>query len=451
MANNKANKDYKELAAKLVKQCIAKGADAAEVYIEKERNLGIRVLNGETESIQESASQGIGFRVFVKGKVAFSHSNDFSETSLENAINSAVTFAGNTTADKHNILPDDKGVSDVKGLYDPDLSGISIEKKLDMALKLEKLAMKDDRITKSAGSRFSEGESDVFLANSHGLKKSYKSSFCSMGVQVVAEKDEQKSSGSDYCTRRHFSQLKSVEEIAAEAAKNAYEMLDPKMIKTQKAPVIFHPDVARSILGGILGAIDGERVLQGASFLANKLNQKFASELVTLIDDGTLESGINSAPFDGEGVPVQKRLVVEKGVLKGYMYNTIIASRAGVKSTGNASRRGFNSLPGIGSHNFYMAAGTLSPEEIIKNTKKGLLVKGVTGYGINPVNGNFSGGATGFWIEDGKIQFPVKGITIAGTADEILNAIDMVGTDLDLNKGFTAPSFRVKELQIGGE
>ena len=150
-------------------------------------------------------------------------------------------------------------------------------------------------------------------------------------------------------------------------------------------------------------------------------------------------------------MPVQKRTIIDKGTLKGFIYNTIVAKRAGVKSTGNASRGGFTGLPGISAHNFYMAAGRHSPIEIVKATKNGLLLKGVTGYGINPVNGNFSGGASGFWVKNGKITFPVKGLTIAGTALEMLNNIDMVGNDLDLNRSFTAPTFRIRLLQIGGK
>ena len=245
--------------------------------------------------------------------------------------------------------------------------------------------------------------------------------------------------------------LKPAEEVAAKAARDAYEMLDPRPVKTQKAAVIFHTDVGYARLGGILGAVNGERVLQGASFLGKMMGRKIGSELVTLVDDGTLEKGVASEPFDGEGVSTQKRLIVEKGLLKGFMYNTIVAKRAGVRSTGNASRGGFTSLPGIGPHQFYLAAGHAKPDDIIKATKIGLLVKEVTGYGINPVNGNFSGGASGFWVEDGRIAFPVKGLTIAGTADEMLNGIEMVADDLDLSKRMAAPTFRIKLLQIGGE
>ncbi len=443
--------DYKGLAEYLVKKCLKRGADGAEVYIEVRRNLSIVVRNGEIETVQEAASHGVGFRVFVKGRMAFSCCNDLSGKALDNTIIKAVEFAKNTTPDENNVLPDEKGATKVEGLYDPRIKSVSMDQKIELTKKVEEIAMKDSRITKSAGARYSEGEEEIFLANSNGLLKNYRATRCSFGVSVVAEKGEQKSSGSEFCSRRFFADLESPEKIGKEAAKKAYEMLDARMVKTQRAAVIFDPDVARALLSGILGAINGERVLQGASFLAKKLGKKIGSELLTIIDDGTKQKGLASAPFDGEGVPTRKRFIIEKGILKGFMYNTIVAKRAGVKSTGNATRRGYTSLPGIGPHNFYMEAGESTPEEIIKATKKGLFLKSVTGYGINPVNGNFSGGASGFWIEDGKLAFPVKGLTIASTAYKMLNEIDMVGNDLDLNQSFTTPTFRIKIMQICGE
>jgi len=443
--------DYKSLTEQLVKKCLEKGADQAEIYLETERNMRIQVRNQEIETVQQASSHGVGFRIFVEGRMAFASCNELSDDALDKAIDSAIGFAKNTTPDENNVLPDDKGITDIKGLYDPQISQIPMDQKIGLAKNVEKLAMADSRITKSAGARYAEGEGEIFLANSNGFVKTYKRSSCSFGVSVVAEKEDQKSSGSEFCSRRYFNDFQPVEKVAEKAAKDAYDMLDPRMVKTQKAAVIFDPDVARAILGGILAAVNGERVLQGASFLADKMDQKIASELVTLIDDGTRAKGLGSQPFDGEGVPTQKRTIIEKGVLKGFMYNTIVAKRAGVKSTGNASRRGFTSLPGIGAHNFYMEAGESTPEEIIKATKTGLYLKGVTGYGIIPVNGNFSGGASGFWIGDGKIAFPVKGLTIAGTAFQMLMDIDMVANDLDLNRSFTGPTFRIKSLQIGGE
>jgi len=443
--------DYKGLAEQLVETCRKKGADSAEVIILSGRELSVEVREGSIETIQEAASHGIGFRIFTKGKMAFASCNDFSEAATSGAIDSALRFAQHATADENNRLPDDKSTTAVEGLHDPRIAQVSMEAKIELARKLEQLAMKDSRITKSAGASYSEEEAEITLANSNGLLKAYRVSACSAGVSVVAEKGEQKSSGGDYCTRRFFADLKAPEEIAAKAARDAYELLDPMKIRTQRAAVIFDPDAAGALLGGIVAAVNGERVLQGASFLGARLDQKIAAPLLTIIDDGTRAKGMASRPFDGEGVATQKRIIIDQGVLKGFMYNTITALRAGVKSTGNASRAGFTSVPGIGPHNFYVAAGTSARRDIIAATKRGLLLTEVTGYGINPVNGNFSGGAAGFWIEDGKIVHPVKGLTVAATADEMLNGIDMAGNDLDLNRSMTAPTFRIREMQIGGE
>ena len=443
--------DIKGLAGQLVKRCVKKGADAAEVYIETGRNLSLDVRKGDIETVQEAASAGAGIRIFVKGRMAFASSNDLGEKALEDAAGRAIEFARVTTADPNNVLPDDPGVTEVAGLHDPGIALVPMEDKIELAKRLEKLAMKDPRITKSDGASYREWEGEVVIANSNGLLKGYRSTGCGCGVSVVAEKGEQKSSGGDSCSRRFYGDLKPAEEVAGKAAREAYEMLDPRPVKTQRAPVIFHADVSRALLGGIMAAIDGERVLQGASFLGKKLGQKIGSELMTIFDDGTRAKGLASAPFDGEGVPTGKRIIVDRGVLKGFLYNTAVAKRAGVESTGNASRGGFDSLPGIGPHNFTMAAGPAKLEDIVAATKTGLLVKGVTGYGINPVNGNFSGGASGFWIENGKIAFPVRGLTIAGTAEEILDGLDLVADDLDMNLSMAAPTLRIRSLQIGGE
>jgi len=443
---------HEELAEQLVKTCLKKGADAAEVYIQDSRNLRISVRNGEIETIQESAGAGAGFRVFVKGKMAFSSSNDLRPESLDGAVLRAVEFAGITTADPNNALPGDRGTTPVGGLHDPGISAVPMEDKIVLAIKTEKLAMSSDpRITKSGGASYGEGESDVFLANSNGLLKGYKTSTCAFGVSVVAEKGEQKAQGYESCSRRFFSDLKPAEDVAAKAARDAFEMLDPRQVRTQKAAVIIAPDAARSLLGGILAAVDGERVLQGASFLGKKAGLRIGSELITLIDDGTLEKGPASAPFDAEGVPTQKRVIVDKGILRGFLYNTSAARRAGAQSTGNASRSDFSSLPGIGPHNFFLQAGNVDPADIIHATKTGFLVREITGYGINPVNGDFSGGASGLWIEEGRIAFPVKGLTIAGAGAEMLEGIDMVGNDLDSSRQITAPTFRIRMMQIGGE
>ena len=442
--------NYKELTKKLVNRCLKLGADDAEVYIQVSRNLSVNVLNGEIETIEEASSHGVGFRLFVDGKMGFSHCNDFTNNSFDETIRKALAFARLTTVDPNNILTSDNEISEVSNLFDAEIASVSMEEKIKRATQLETLAMKDPRITKSSGSGFGESEREIFIANSNGINKSYKSSSCSLGVSVVAEKGDQKNSGGEYCSRRFISDLLSPEEIAVAAARKAWEMLDPRMVKTQKAMVIFDPDVARSLFGGVISALNGESVMQGASFLKDMMEKSFASQFLTIIDDGTKSKGMGSAPFDGEGVPTQRRVLIEKGVLKSFIHNTSSARRAGTVSTGNASRGAFSQLPGIGTHNLCLEAGKSARNEIIANTPRGLLLKGVTGYGINAVNGNFSGGASGFWIEGGEIAYPVKGLTIAGSADSILNGIDMMGNDIDQNLSFVAPTFRVAEMQIGG-
>jgi PmbA protein len=442
--------NYHDLAGRLVSRGRSLGASEIEVYIQNSRNLSIRVRNSDIETIQEAAAGGVGFRVLVDGSMGFSHCNDFNDKSLTETLERALAFAKLTTPDEHNVMPDEIQHTVVEGLYDPSISEVSMDKKIAMALEIESLAMDDDRITHSSGASFGEGESEVIIANSRGLLKSYRTSACSVGISVVAEKGEQRHTGGEYCSRRYFGDIEPLDKIASKAAQKAWEMLDPRMVPTQRASVIFDPAVARSLLGGIIAAINGERVLQGASFLKDMMDERFASSLLTIVDDGTRPRGMNSKPFDGEGVPVGKRTLVEEGVLRSFLYNTHVARRAGTNSTGNASRGGFTSLPGIGIHNLYLTAGRNTPEEIISNTNRGLLLKGVTGYGINPVNGNYSGGANGFWIENGQIIHPVQGLTIAGSASDILKNIDMKGNDLDLSRSLSAPTFRISEMQIGG-
>lgn len=445
------NMNYTDLTEKLVRKCLTLGADAAEVYLETSRNMSVNVLNREIETIEEASSQGAGFRIFTGGKMGFSHCNDFSDRSLEDTISRAVAFAKLTTPDENNVLPDHKGITAVADLYDPAIQGVPMDKKIKMALELESLAMNAPGITKSSGAGYSEGEAEVFIGNSNGIIKSYKSSGCSLGVSVVAEKGEQKNTGDEYCSRVFFSDLLSLDLIAATASAKAVELLDPVMIGTQRAAVIFDPEVVRSLFGGVISALNGERILQGASFLKDFLNRQFASSLITIVDDPTLARSTGSAPFDGEGVPTRKLVLVENGIVKNFIYNSKAAKRAGTQSTGSASRGGFTSLPGIGTHKTYIQPGNSTPQEIIKGTKKGLLLKEVTGYGVDPVSGNFSGGASGLWIENGETAHPVKGVTIAGKASDIFNAIDMTGNDTDMNRPFAAPTIRVAEMMIGGK
>jgi PmbA protein len=440
--------NYIDLTNKLVQKCLDRGAGSAEVYLENSRQLSIRVQDGEIETIEEASSAGAGFRVIVDGKIGFSHCNDLTDKSLDETLGRAIEFARLTSPDENNVLPVDPTLATVKDLYDPEIPKTPMEEKIAMAIELEALAKAQPGITKSSGASYGENETEIFIANSNGISKTSKSSGCFLGVDILAEKGEQKSPGFEGCTRVFIADLKPIKELAESAAKKAVELLDPVQVPTQKAAVIFDREAAGSLLGGVIEALSGDQVNQGASFLKDSMDKPFASDLLTIIDDGTLARKIASAPF--EGTTTQRTVLVEKGLVRNFIYNTTSAKRAGKKSTGHAARRGYSSLPGISTYNIIVEPGTDTPEQIIAGTTKGLLVKEVTGYGIDPVTGNFSGGATGLWIENGKIVHPVSGLTIAGSAEEILWGIDKMGNDIDREQSFACPSFRIREMQIGG-
>jgi len=266
--------DYRALAEQVIKDCLNRGAEQAEVYLEDNRQLNLEVRNGQVESIQEAQSYGLGIRVVAGKRLGFAFVNDLKTESLKKTVDRALQLARAVSPDENNQLPVEAGETEVKGLYDPQLQTVPLERKLSLIKEVEGLALKKPGITRSAGASYGESESLILIASSSGWVKSYKSTGCGYGLGVIAEKGEQKSSGYESCSRRYFSDLKPAEEVASNAARKAVEMLDPRPIKTQRAAVILDPEVAYAILGGIIQAINGERVLQGASFLGKKMGQK---------------------------------------------------------------------------------------------------------------------------------------------------------------------------------
>ena len=443
--------DYQEIVNYLIKQFQKKGATAAEAFLEEGRTLQIRVRDGDIESMQQATAKGVGLRVFSQGKMAFVDSSNLTPETLDSLVEKGVALSQQTSYDKYNILPKPGPKIASIPIYDSSISKIPLEDKVNLAKKVEKLALEYHKLLKkSGGSSYFDGESTVYIANSEGISVNYKESYCSFGVEVIAEDKEIMQPGWNSSSARFFSELKSPEEVAGKAGELAVSLWNGKPVKSQTAPVVFDRRAGGTFLYGILSAINGERVYQKASFLQDMINKPIASELITIIDDGTLPKGLNSRPVDGEGVVTSRKLIVDKGVLKGYLYNTYSAAKSGTTSTGNATRGGYSSLPGIGPHNFFMLAGETNPDDMVKEIKEGLYVLGTQGGGANPVNGNFSTGAIGLWISEGKKTTPVANITLAGNMFDILKGIDAVGNDLELDRSIACPTFRVKQLTIGG-
>ena len=248
---------------------------------------------------------------------------------------------------------------------------------------------------------------------------------------------------------RSYSGLEKPADIGRIAAERAVRRLGAVKVETQKVPVVFEPRTSRSLLGNIFEAVHGESIYRHSSFLTGKLGQKVASENLTVIDDGTIPGLFGTSPFDDEGVPTRRTVVIEKGVLKSYLTNTYTARKLGMKTTGNAAR-GITGNAGIGHGNLYMEKGEKSPEEILKGIPNGFYVTELMGFGINIVTGDYSRGATGLWIRNGELAFPVSEVTIAGNLVNMLQDLEFIGSDLEFRGSTAAPTLCIREMTVGG-
>jgi PmbA protein len=253
-----------------------------------------------------------------------------------------------------------------------------------------------------------------------------------------------------YSSARSVTRLESPESIGAEAARRALRRLGARSVATQQVPIIFSAEVARSIVGHIFEAANGSSIYHQSSFFSGKLGEQVADSLVTVIDDGTLAGGFGTAPFDGEGLPTRRTVIVERGILRNYLLNTYTARKLGMTSTGNASR-GLAGAPGIGAGNLFLEAGTAAPESLLAGIPAGLYVTELIGQGVNMVTGDYSRGASGLWIQNGVLTYPVEGITIAGNLTDMLRNISAIGNDLVFRGSVASPTLRIDGMTIAGK
>jgi PmbA protein len=253
-----------------------------------------------------------------------------------------------------------------------------------------------------------------------------------------------------FSSARTLGKLASPESIGAEAARRTLRRLNARRVATQRVPIVFAPEIARSLVGNIFEAANGDSVYRGASFWANQLGQQVASSNVTVIDDGTIPGLFGTAPFDGEGLPTRRTVIVENGVLKNYLLNTYTGRKLSMQSTGNASR-GLAGTPGIGAGNLFLENGSVSPEQLLADVKVGFYVTELMGFGVNMVTGDYSRGAAGLWIENGELTFAVEEITIAGNLKEMLNNVSAIANDLEFRGAVASPTLRIDGMTIAGE
>jgi len=437
-----------ELAESLVAFGKAKGADEMEISILDGYEFSADVRLGKIENLVEAGSRSLGLRVIKDKKTAYASSSDLSTETLQRLVTNAIQRASLASFDEYSGLPPlSTGIIDVSSLklFDPTIAELDSEKKINLALETEKIALEDKRITNSHGASFETREVKIILANSNGFVHEYDQTFCSLSVGLQAGETDSRVEDGWFSAKRHFSQLERPEEIARKAVERTVRQLNARKIKSQNVPVVFEPMMTSWLLGFLFACISGISIYQKISFLADKLGEKIANEKLTVFDDGLMPGMLGTRPFDGEGVRCQKTLVVDKGILKNYLCNTYAARKLNLQSTGNSDGGG------ISPNNFYLVPGENPPEKIIASLDNGLLLIKTIGYGLNPVTGDISRGAFGLWVENGEIVYPVSEITISGNLGEILNSIEMVGNDLDFRVPVTGPTIKVAEMTVAGQ
>ena len=433
-----------QLAEELVGFGKKNGASQVEVSINQGTNFSVDILQGEIEKLTEAVSKGLGLRIFVEGKVARASSSDFSKDTLQKLVTNAILRAKLSSADPLAGLPEKEPLTvDVTALkiYDPAILEMAPEKKIAAAKETEAICLADHRVKKTFGSTFSTYIGERYLSNSNGFSGSFKRTSCSCGVSLQAGEESNLFDEGWYDSSVNLEGLESAETIAKKAIHRVTRLIGGKKVESQNVPVVFEPPMTAEILGFFSTCVGGNNVYLKQSFLAGKIGEKIGNELVTIIDDGLKAGAPGTEPFDGEGVPLRRTVVMENGILRNYLLDTYAARKLSMKSTGNSG----------GPNNLYLSAGSSTPEQIIKSVDKGLFLTGTIGFGQVPTTGDISRGAFGIWIEKGELTYPVAEITISGNLAQLLQGIQMVGNDLQFKDSITGPTIKVAEMTVGGK
>jgi PmbA protein len=449
--------DLKQIAADLVREAVHRGATAAEAVVREGDEFSALVRMGQVETLKESGSKAAGLRVFFGKRAASTHTTDFSRNGLEQVLSSALTLARVTSEDSFAGLPGPAELGSLAGdlqLYFEDVYSLSGAERIEYARRTERAALDaDPRITNSDGGSFDAATGRKVLANSLGFVGEYRRSYCSVSAMPIASPSDGSSAMQrDYwfSVARSLQKLESPEAVGKIATQRTVRRLGARKVPTARVPIIFDPLTATSLLGELLDAVNGDAIYRSASFLAGKLGEKVFGDGITIVDDGTLAGGFGTTPFDAEGVPSRRTAVVEKGVLASYLLNTYAARKLGLKTTGNAAR-GLAGTPGIGPGNFFLQPGARPANEIIHDVKDGLYVTEFLGFGVNLVTGDFSRGASGLWIRNGELAFPVEEITVAGNLREMFSNVAEIGNDLEFRGSVAGPTLRIEGMTVAGE
>ncbi|HWY61631.1 MAG TPA: TldD/PmbA family protein [Rhizomicrobium sp.] len=425
------------------------GADAADALFVENVSASVSYRLGKLEDVERSESADLGLRVFLGNRVAFVSSTDFSKDALSGLPERAIAMARLAPEDKYaGLAPQDRLAKDIPALDLEDSEEPAPEVLVERARAAEDAGMAVKGVTNSEGGGASFSRAAVALATSNGFYGRYAGTSHSIGVSMLAGEGVGMERDYDQASARHAGDLRSAEDIGRRAGELAVRRLNPRKVKSQSVPVVFDERESAGLLGHFAGAISGAAIARGVSFLKDKMGEEIFAPGISIIDDPHRLRGLRSKPFDGEGVANQRRALIENGRLTSWLLDCASARQLGLQTTGHAAR-GTGGPPHPQTTNLYMAPGRLSPEALIADIERGFYVTELMGMGVNGVTGDYSRGAAGFWIEKGKIVFPVSEVTIAGNLKDMFRHLTPA-SDLVFRYGSNAPTLRIEGMTIAG-
>lgn len=439
-----------DLASMLVERARHAGAEAAEVLIAESTSLSVSWRLGKLEDVERSEGRDIGLRVFIGKRQATVSSTDTSQAALQPMIERAIAMARAAPEDPWCGLADKAQLArdwpdlDIEDKTPP----LSAEELAALAAEAEEAALAVKGVTNSGGASAGTGRSTATLVTSAGFAGTYAGTSSSFSCSVLAGEGTAMERDYDYSSMRHKADLEKPADIGRRAGEKAVKRLNPRKVNSQAVPVVYDPRVSGGLVGHLAGAISGSAIARGTSFLKKAMGQRIFPESISIVDDPHMKRGLRSKPFDGEGVANKRMTLVEDGVLTTWLLDTATARQLGLESTGHAAR-GTGGPPSPSTTNLYMEAGCLTVKELIADIRVGLYITELIGMGVNGVTGDYSRGASGFWIENGEIAYPVSEITVAGNLkDMFLNLTP--ADDLEFRYGTNAPTIRVEGMTIAG-
>ncbi|MGC1465011.1 MAG: TldD/PmbA family protein [Pseudolabrys sp.] len=439
-----------ERAERLVEAARKAGADSADAVAVRGMSLSIEVRDGAVEESERAEGDDIGLRVLIGRRQAVVSTNDMSPDGTAALAERAVAMARAAPEDKY------AGLADVNQLAHefPDLDLIdhdlpTVAGLEAMARKAEQAALAVKGVAKSGGASASGGIGGMVLVTSHGFRGAYLGSRHGISMTAIAGEGTGMERDYDFSSALHASDLESPEKIGRVAGERAVERINPRKVSTRKVPVVFDPRVAGSLVSHLASAVNGASIARKTSFLMDKMGEKLFADGVSIIDDPFRKRGLRSRPFDGEGVAGRKLALVENGVLRSWLLDCTTARELGLATTGHA-QRGVSSGPSPGASNLHLEAGAKTPDALIADIADGFYVTDLIGMGANMVTGDYSRGASGFWIENGKRTYAVSEVTIAGSLLDIFRTLTPAN-DLEFRYGVNAPTVRLEGLTVAGQ